>query len=1405
MFQSSMSNILSRFDTKPVKKSELSKIDIESTEEPKSSGYNWKILTKAGLVFAITTGGFLALKATGSFSLISSWLKNMKTDFNDQETKFAVSEVAEGMEAYSGYSDFKELSLAAVKDSHEHITFMPQKAKRNPAEILEKIGPEFQVNTYVTNYQGDPSVAGLSNGKFVVTWNSYWQDASDSYGIYGQMFNANGTKFLSEFQVNTYTMLNQMRPSVAGLSDGKFVVTWQSNGQDGDSYGIYGQMFNPDGSRFSSEFQVNTYTADSQYGSSVAGLSDGKFVVIWQSRYQDGDEYGVYGQMFNADGSKYSPEFQINTYTTWGQKYPSVAGLSDGKFVVTWESYDQVGSNLDIYGQMFNADGSRYLSEFQMNTYTTSQQKYPSVVGLNDGKFVVTWQSYGQDGSYEGVYGQIFNTNGTKYSSEFLVNTYIAGWQQAPSVASLSDGKFVITWENWPEMEYNLGIYGQIFNADGSKFLSEFQVNTYTVSDQRYPSVAGLSDGKFVVTWSSNGQDGDSSGIYGQMFMEYDSFASSYFDSSQRVSEFSNSVDSSSVATSVGSSNCIKPVTEIFKIANHTDSVLPAVASLPNNKFVVVWSSTYEDSVNYNLYGRIYNVDGTPHSSTFQVNTYTNGWQGKYSSVAGFSNSKILVIWGRERQNSTGSDIYGQWLEEDGNKLDLEFPISVDIPYPTYWQDNPKIAVSDNNNYAISWQGDDASDYGIYGQCFAANGTKVGSQFQVNTYTIAFQSRPSIAALSNESYVVIWDSEHQDGDPYYNCNIYGQRFDKSGNRIGGEFLVNTYTIDDQRHSAVTSLSNGDSFAVVWKNDQPGSSDIYGQRFVSNGTKAGSEFRIGAGYNPSITNLSYDRFAVLWLGTTGQLHIQQFLVNGTKFGIEESFFLVPIPDDYAVASLPNGNFIVVWDRFVLLESFIYGQLFSCNSSILSGESLSSLTNPLSTESASFQQSSNSIGTSKSYISISDTLETSSSSKPTSSIGRLSSLSDQSASRISGSSSTVVSSPIISSSQISPVVSSSYQTDSLSPSSVEDSSISSTKSIISELSSSPFASSSNKKSSALSLSSNLVSPTISSSHQAGSVSSSETGGSPISSTKSILSKLGSSSIVSNLSKKSSSTIASSSNPVSSPTSSRITQDSSTTQSNIDSNTISSLGLEDSDEGSLPGKIWRILGPVLGLLGPSMLGLTGFAIQRHINRIDKFKKKYPLAANLLGVRKYSLLTKASKEFVKFIHRPTNGLVDKLKSRKVDYDSYLGDDQRLIRELVSNEIGDLAQRSNLYWIFNQKAIIQAISVLDRQSDDIVDRIVKNFNRRITVVSVGVPITVPSTSATPCSADEVVVTEVRPSNLAQEEIQTNYALELSKADQSLQQALGEDLSNKYNSYESEQKAAENESDEESSQRTLSL
>jgi len=378
---------------------------------------------------------------------------------------------------------------------------------------------EFKVNSYTTSEQNYPLTAMADDGRFVITW----QSNEDGYGnIYAQKYNSNGSVNGSEFLVNSYTSYQQKNPSVAIANDGSFVITWESGGQDGDTssyYNIYAQKYNSDGSVNGSEFKVNTYTTNIQSAPSIAMSGDGKFIISWESYGQDGDTSSysnVYAQKYNSDGSVNGSEFRVNSYMLNPQIYSSVAMADDGKFVIAWGSLEQDGNSWGVYAQKYNSDGSVNGSEFKVNSYTINSQLYPSVAIASDGKFVITWNSYGQDGSEYGIFAKRYNSDGSVNGSEFLVNTYTANYQFYPSIAMSDDGKFVISWQGEGSGDLN-GIFAKRYNSDGSVNGSEFLVNTYTTNTQGNISMGIDSIGNFIVTWNGEGS-GDSNGIFAKRF-----------------------------------------------------------------------------------------------------------------------------------------------------------------------------------------------------------------------------------------------------------------------------------------------------------------------------------------------------------------------------------------------------------------------------------------------------------------------------------------------------------------------------------------------------------------------------------------------------------------------------------------------------------------------------------------------------------------------------------------------------------------------------------------------------------------------------------------------------------------------------------------------------------------------
>jgi hypothetical protein len=313
-----------------------------------------------------------------------------------------------------------------------------------------KVGSEFQVTGLADNR--DPSVAVASTGAFVVAWESQKSPVHGStphraYNIYAQRYDDNGNPVGGAFLVNTDTTDDQSSPSVAIAPGGGFIIAWQSNGEDGSGYGIFAQRYDSSGNPVGSEFQVNTYTTGDQARPAVATDNGGNFTIVWESNGQDGSGFGIYGQRYDSSGNKVGTEFRVNTSTANDQVRPAIAVGPQNQFVIVWQSDDAHGDGAGIFGQLY-VNGSPSGSEFQVNTSTAGGQSKPTVAMDSIGGFLVAYESFLQNGNLKDVYAQRFDPVGDKVGAEFQVNSYIINYQDEPAVAAGSDGQFLVAWES---------------------------------------------------------------------------------------------------------------------------------------------------------------------------------------------------------------------------------------------------------------------------------------------------------------------------------------------------------------------------------------------------------------------------------------------------------------------------------------------------------------------------------------------------------------------------------------------------------------------------------------------------------------------------------------------------------------------------------------------------------------------------------------------------------------------------------------------------------------------------------------------------------------------------------------------------------------------------------------------
>ena len=378
---------------------------------------------------------------------------------------------------------------------------------------------EFVVNTYTENYQSVPSVCNLTNGGFIVSWQSLAQ-VPVGYSIFAQIFDEFGQAFGDEFQVSTDSNYAQTKSVIANLNNGDFVICWESRNQDGSGFGIYAQMFDEYGEKVRDEFKVNTTTEDWQMDPSITGLNGGGFVVCWESREENnGSSYGIFAQMYDNEGNKVGTEFKVNTIPADNLLNPFICDLITGGFIICWEDGDLFSQSYgEVKAQIYNQTGTPVGSEFQINTYTENRQGNASICRLMDGRLIVCWDSWKQDSSSGGIYAQMLDSNGVKIGDEFQVHTYTYGRQENPVVSSISTGGFFISWLSDQDGSWE-GVYAQLFDIDLNKVGNEFRVNDYTYQKQFNQSMIGLPNGNLFICWESFDQDGDLFGIIAKNYL----------------------------------------------------------------------------------------------------------------------------------------------------------------------------------------------------------------------------------------------------------------------------------------------------------------------------------------------------------------------------------------------------------------------------------------------------------------------------------------------------------------------------------------------------------------------------------------------------------------------------------------------------------------------------------------------------------------------------------------------------------------------------------------------------------------------------------------------------------------------------------------------------------------------
>ncbi len=433
-----------------------------------------------------------------------------------------------------------------------------------------------------------------------------------------------------EFPVSGPVNGDQTAPRAAFGAAGGFVV-YQDNGIDGNGLGIGARRLDAGQAPVGPVIRVNEGTAGDQERPSVSLLNSGGAAVAWlggRPGFQN-----IFARFLNADGSFATRDIAVNTLarssntritTNWIVVRNNREKLKTQRIkrIVDQKQERNAGVAVATLNNgnvvIAYASGRRTKEKIQLQV-----PKVRFVYNRFITNSVLQFVEFNTD-SMQDVFFQLFTADGQKIGGEIQANHTLPFNQSQPSIAALSDGTFVLAWSSEQQSAENtVDVVARWFDSNGQPLGGEFVVNTSSRPCAN-ASVAGHVDGGFTVVWS------------------------------QKNSVPTDSLDVFARAFSPSSA----PITDAFRVNTHTrgDQFSPSVAATAGGQ-MVAWTSLGQDGSREGVFARALN-NGTIVGNEFRVNTTTFLRQ-FHPHIAADRTGNLLAVWS-SYQTTAGFDVFGQ-------------------------------------------------------------------------------------------------------------------------------------------------------------------------------------------------------------------------------------------------------------------------------------------------------------------------------------------------------------------------------------------------------------------------------------------------------------------------------------------------------------------------------------------------------------------------------------------------------------------------------------------------------------------------------------------------------------------------------------------------------------------------
>ena len=360
-----------------------------------------------------------------------------------------------------------------------------------------------------------------------------------------------------------------------------------------------------------------------------------------------------------------------------------------------------------------------------VNTTTSHAQRLPDMMVNDQGIGLLTWTSYDQDGSSNGIVGRWIDSNGLLLTPEQILNTGTQGNQTEPSVAVNDQGIALIAWQGpWNNLD-DQNIIGCLVLNDGSLLTSDVLISTQNTGDQILPMVCA-SDQHFCILWEDK--------------------------------EYNNAKQTINARYVTPSGEGIKAQQSISDTPKYACR-FPSAAMDTEGRMVAVW---LEDRTTNAIRARRFDSDGSPLGASFQINAEPFK-SVTCPSVALFQDGGFVVTWDGDPNLASQDAVRVRWFAPNNTPLSDEVVVHANPQAP---QRNPVVSTNTNGSCIIAWESlesDSDLKTDIWKQCFTPDMHPIGSPGLLNTEVADDQDEVRIFLNANHQFLAVWTSDNHDG------------------------------------------------------------------------------------------------------------------------------------------------------------------------------------------------------------------------------------------------------------------------------------------------------------------------------------------------------------------------------------------------------------------------------------------------------------------------------------------------------------------------------------------------------------------------------------------------------------------------------------------------------------------